>query len=109
MFLVADLENDELVGAATLERKQGSRRFYLGYWIAPRFWGQGLATEACRPLVEYAQFQLKLGELFAAVAPHNAASQKVLSKLKFEAFSTEERENTRAGHQRMLLYRRDLG
>ncbi len=108
MFLVADINSDDLIGAATLERKEGSKRFYLGYWIAPRYWGQGYASEACRPLTEYAHDHLKLNELFAAVAPHNAASKRVLSKLLFEEFSSEDREGTRAGHHRMLLYRREL-
>lgn len=55
----------------------------LGYRFLPEYWGRGLATEAGRASIEFAQSVLGLKRLVALVHPDNAASARVLGKLGF--------------------------
>ncbi len=64
--------------------RQGNRRL-VGYWIDRRQWGRGIASRAL------AAFAALLGTrpLFAYVAPHNLASQRVLEKCAFVPLGEE--------------------
>jgi ribosomal-protein-alanine N-acetyltransferase len=55
----------------------------LGYLLFPRYWGQGLATEAGRAVIEFAFASIPRIKLFAGHHPENAASRHVLEKLGF--------------------------
>jgi ribosomal-protein-alanine N-acetyltransferase len=52
----------------------------LGYVLARKYWGRGLATELTKALVEYGFQKKGLWEICACVDPGNAASQNVLLK-----------------------------
>ena len=56
----------------------------LGYMIAPAYWRQGYAAEACRVALNHAFGALDLAEITAGVWADNAASQALLAKLGFE-------------------------
>ncbi len=53
----------------------------LFYLLKPGFWGQGLATEAARALLEYAFGTLRLPQIDSAAAHDNLASRRVMEKL----------------------------
>jgi [ribosomal protein S5]-alanine N-acetyltransferase len=53
----------------------------VGYRLATRFWGQGLATEAAAATVNYGLQQLKLPYLLGIVERANVASVRVLEKV----------------------------
>jgi [ribosomal protein S5]-alanine N-acetyltransferase len=53
----------------------------VGYRLATRYWGQGLATEAAAATVKYGLQQLKLPYLLGIVARANVASVRVLEKV----------------------------
>jgi RimJ/RimL family protein N-acetyltransferase len=72
----------QLVGSCGLGRRP-SGAVEMGYWIARPFWGRGLATEACRALVEIAS-TLGLQSLEGSHFIDNPASARVLEKLGFE-------------------------
>ena len=55
----------------------------LGYRLARHAWGQGIATEAARALVDHAFRTMALPRLVAVTYPENRASQRVLEKLGF--------------------------
>lgn len=55
----------------------------LGYWIAPAFWGGGVATAATRALVDLVFSGCSLGSLASGHFVDNAASAAVLAKLGF--------------------------
>ena len=59
--------------------KEGKYEQRVGYWIGKEFWRRGIASAAV------AEFLLlvNIRPLFAEVANHNAASQKVLQKNGF--------------------------
>lgn len=53
----------------------------VGYRFLPAYWGQGLATEASRPAIEYGFTHLQLPRIVGYVHPANVASVRVLEKL----------------------------
>lgn len=57
------------------------RRAEMGYTIARKYWGQGLATEAAQALIRYGFESLDLVRIEAVVLPENKASSKVLLKV----------------------------
>ena len=48
----------------------------VGYWLGREFWGKGIATRALSEFLA----QVKERPLYAHVAKHNLASQRVLEK-----------------------------
>ncbi len=51
----------------------------VGYWIGREYWGQGIATEALRLLLD----EIRSRPLYAHVAKSNVASRRVLEKCGF--------------------------
>ena len=52
----------------------------VGYVIARRCWGKGLATEALLPVVEWARGQQSIYRVWALCDAENVASARVLEK-----------------------------
>ena len=76
----SDFGLDEVVGVIglkRLDRRQGE----LGYWLAPAYWGVGLAREAVGTLIG-ANPQAST-TLFAEVFQENARSAKLLTDMGF--------------------------
>jgi RimJ/RimL family protein N-acetyltransferase len=71
-----------LVGSCGLGRRP-SGAVELGYWVARSCWGRGIASEACRALVDIAR-ALALPQLEGSHFVDNPASGRVLEKLGFE-------------------------
>jgi 8-oxo-dGTP diphosphatase len=65
----------------TLEGEPGVAR--LGYWVARRYWGHGVATEAARRMVSWALANLDITVVRAGVLLDNAASAAVLRRVGF--------------------------
>jgi ribosomal-protein-alanine N-acetyltransferase len=55
-------------------------RIELGYVLAFKYWGKGLASEVAKALVDYGLNQKGLKEICACTSPGNIASQNVLLK-----------------------------
>jgi len=72
----------QLVGSCGLGRRP-SGAVEIGYWISRPYWGRGIATEACRALIEIAR-TLGLAQLEGSHFVDNPASGRVLEKLGFE-------------------------
>jgi ribosomal-protein-alanine N-acetyltransferase len=56
---------------------------HLGYWVDVAHERQGLTSEAVAQVVAFAFQRLRLHRVQAAVMPHNAASRRLLAKLRF--------------------------
>ena len=63
----------------------------IGFILVREHWGQGLASEATRALIEYGFETRNLPEIVADVDPNNAASIRLLEKLGFVETGREER------------------
>ena len=53
----------------------------IGWWLASDLWGQGLATEAARAVLEDGFNQLGLQRIVAIAFRENRASTRIMSKL----------------------------
>ena len=74
----------EHVGCCGLQPRDAAGPIYeLGYLLRPVHWGQGLAGEAARAVVDYAFGTLGAAGLFAGHHRENLASQRVLQRLGF--------------------------
>lgn len=73
-------KGSELVGMAGLHRD--GEDIELGYWVAPNFWGRGIATEAVRGVLEVAR-GIGLRRITAGHFVDNPASGRVLRKAGF--------------------------
>ncbi len=58
----------------------------IGWWLARRCWGRGLATEAARVALRDAFDRVRLDRIVSIAMPANAASIRIMEKLglKFE-------------------------
>jgi RimJ/RimL family protein N-acetyltransferase len=99
-------ETGEHVGCCGLRPRDSARRVLeLGFALRPEFWGQGLATESSRAVVEYAFGTLGATALFAGHHPDNAASRRTLQKLGFRYTHDELYAPTGREHPCYLLER----
>lgn len=80
-WAVVDRGTGELIGDAGLEVTEHGVE--LGYTLARRWWGRGLATEAAGLCVQAAFGPLGLPQLVALVDADNPTSAHVLEKLGF--------------------------
>ena len=55
----------------------------IGYDLAQRYWGRGLAGEALRPILEFGFSEMALNRIEADVTVGNERSARVLDKLGF--------------------------
>ncbi len=102
--LVAD--GDGVVGRAGLRSKVlgGVPEVEVGYSLVPELWGRGITTAAVDQIVATAGLASLAGSVIATVGPANAASLRVLEKVRFGF----ERDVERAG-ETLHLHRRRLG
>lgn len=86
LWLAEEKATHAFVGMCGLIKRPELEDVDIGYALLPKFWGCGLATEACAAVLAYARNHLQLKRLVAIVAPDNIASIRVLEKigLKFE-------------------------
>ncbi|KPV49250.1 hypothetical protein SE17_33700, partial [Kouleothrix aurantiaca] len=80
-------------------RIDGRDEVEVAYLIDKEFWGQGLATEAARAIVDYAYERLGLQQLVCLIEEGNDASIRVAEKIamRFERAAEDE-------HGPFLLY-----
>ena len=83
MWTVRDRTSGELAGFCGFIRRERDDDPELLYGLAPKFWKQGLATEAARAAMGYAFETLACERLSAATDPPNIASLRVMERLGF--------------------------
>ncbi|MDX5378704.1 MAG: GNAT family N-acetyltransferase [Halomonas sp.] len=72
------------------ERVKGTAELSLGYRLARRYWGQGLATEAATAVLGHAFEDRRFDSVVAIVEPEHKASLRVAEKVGFERFEASE-------------------
>lgn len=78
-----ELEDGTRVGVLSIERNTTQEPFSLGYAIHPDFWGQGIATEASKALLDWADGFVTPQYYVSGHFTENPASGGVLRKLGF--------------------------
>ncbi|OKL44337.1 GNAT family N-acetyltransferase [Pseudovibrio exalbescens] len=72
----------EVIGAVVL-RHPAPETWTLGYWLAQPYWGQGLMSEAVRPVLRHAFEELGAAAVKAGAYVDNSGSIHLLTKLGF--------------------------
>ncbi len=72
------------------EEVNGVEEMGLGYRLAKRYWGQGLASESVQAVLHNALNQKQLSSVVVIIEPENVASLKVAEKAGFSAFDNLE-------------------
>ena len=86
LYSIFKKDDDRFIGSCGLKTEPKNRGGELFYLFFPEVWGQGLAVEACRPLLENALNQIKLEKIYAHILPKNIRAQRVAEKLGFKYF-----------------------
>jgi RimJ/RimL family protein N-acetyltransferase len=100
---------DDLVGVVGLHPEHETDAAELGYWLSPRHWGVGIATEAGKAVLHFGFETLGLSQITSGYFEDNPASGRVLEKLGFVAIGQELRSCLATGREtpslRMTLSR----
>lgn len=85
-WALVDTASGELAGFCGLSHDtiDGVQEVHLGYRLATRFWGRGLATEAARRVVALGFTAHRLASLVAIIEPAHGASRRVAEKVGFQ-------------------------
>ena len=70
-----------LAGFCGLQFLDKTSEVEVGYRLAKRFWGKGLASEGAAASLRYGFEELGLDRIVAVVQPQNIASSRVLEKI----------------------------
>lgn len=88
-FVVINKETDECMGGCSLRPVDGDHRVIdVGFAFAPKFHGNGYATEAIRAIVNEAFTNREAVRVFGKVFVGNTASRRVFEKLGFQLEGT---------------------
>lgn len=80
MSAIVLTDSAEVIGFVGVVHPKDQREAELKYALARGQWGQGLATEAARGMLEYAQRRLGLTRVIATIHPAHVKSQAVALK-----------------------------
>ena len=77
--------NGEVAGSAGFHKIE-EHKAEIGYWLAEKYWGQGMMTEVVKLITKFGFKRLKLKRIYGLVYSFNKASMRVLEKAgyKFE-------------------------
>ncbi len=67
----------------------------IGWWLARRCWGKGLATEAAQSVLRYAFERAGLARVIAIAMPENLASRRIMEKIGMRYESETEHKGFR--------------
>lgn len=81
LWAVVLKESRELIGVCGIKQLAETETIEIGWWIARKHWGAGLATEAARAVRDAAFERFGLERLVAVAYPENAASIRIMEKL----------------------------
>lgn len=101
-WALVEKASGDLVGFCGVgpERVGDAEEISLGYRLARRYWGAGLATESARAVLAMAFGVRALPSVVALIEPDHAASVRVAEKLGFGDF-----QNVRFHGREVRLYR----
>jgi [ribosomal protein S5]-alanine N-acetyltransferase len=76
-------QNQQLIGYCGFFVQQVNeiKEVEIGYRLAAKYWGQGLATEAAKAVLEYGQKRFKFKRFVCLIDPANIRSIRVAQKL----------------------------
>jgi len=90
LWKLVSKSSNQLIGHCGLQPLWGTGETEIGWWLARREWGKGLATEAARAALQDGLARLQLKRIIAIAQPANLASLNIMRKLgmQFERRTT---------------------
>ena len=82
-FAITDASTGDVVGSIDM-RINRLQTGHVGYWVAARARGRGVAADALRALSRWALESLGLGRVELVTDPENIASQRVAERAGFQ-------------------------
>jgi RimJ/RimL family protein N-acetyltransferase len=80
---------NEMIGFCGFGFPEDSPDPELMYGLLPKYWGQGLATEAARAALDYIWTSTEFPRVYARTDPPNSRSTRVLERLKMQSVGTQ--------------------
>jgi len=82
--------NSEVAGSIGFSKIEGHKA-EIGYWLAEKYWGRGIMTQAVKLITKFGFEKLKLRRIYAHVFFFNKTLMRVLEKAsyKFEGILRE--------------------
>ena len=77
---------NKVIGFSGLKWDSEIEETDIGYRFLPEYWGKGIATESCIPLLQYGFDDLELEQIVGLTYPENIASCKVLEKIGMKKY-----------------------
>lgn len=84
----------------TWQEVNGVKKLEVGYHVASRWQGQGMASEAAAACRDFAREQVEAEELIAIIHPDNRASERVAEKIGMHRVEDDDRAD---GSRRIVL------
>lgn len=83
LYALVYKQNQEFIGYCGffIQSIEKQREVEIGYRLAKKYWGQGLATEAAQAVLEYGQQRFNFRRFVCLIDPENIRSVKVATKL----------------------------
>jgi ribosomal-protein-alanine N-acetyltransferase len=82
----------EMIGFCGLGFWRDAKEPEIGWWLARRWWGRGLATEAAQIALQDAFGRLALDRVISIARPANRASTRIMEKLGLQPECEFERD-----------------
>lgn len=82
-YIVRTAEEQEPIGICGFLKRPNLENTDFGFALLPSYYGQGLAYESCRAVLEYGIKTFNFKTLDAVTVPDNRASIRLLEKLGF--------------------------
>lgn len=70
----------------------------IGWWLGPRYWGRGFASEAAATMIDVAFCDVSLDRLSAGAFADNTASLRMQTRLGFRSAGQSQRFCVARGH-----------
>jgi ribosomal-protein-alanine N-acetyltransferase len=83
-FAIENRINSCLMGSISLIIDKQHKRAELAYWIGKAYWGNGIATEAAKHIIQFGFETVQLQRIWAAAMTKNMNSIRVLIKVNMQ-------------------------
>jgi [ribosomal protein S5]-alanine N-acetyltransferase len=106
-YAVYHKADKKVIGFAGLKFLPQYNMSDIGYRFLPEYWGKGIATEVCIPLMKYGFETLNLETIIGIAMKENIASCRVLEKIGLKFWKTEQYDGDGGDHCWYKLDRKD--
>lgn len=95
---IVDKSSRDVIGFTGLKYLEDLDKVDIGYRLLPEYWGRGLATESCLPMLSYGFESLKLDSIIGIAMPENLASCRILAKIGLQFIDERDYEEFRVAY-----------